>query len=410
MCLLIRKVLLYFFTVSKHYKHKITYLKYQSLESMSKTKKLNAGERISRFTEFFDKDFKKSRSALRRTIQDDKSYDASVSWDGRSDNPQAFARLQATNMPTQPTRPITISGGAVVPLEPHDGLPVFGSYTGNGKCGIPLTVEQRDLKMKTNLKGDVPMRNEAQAENKVICVDACVAFRNMEMRSPRFSKVDPPAFLEEVGPQTDKKLMTPAQRSELLDFEIRQREAKEYMRKATADRQRTKKQISGIQYHRGVLMYDSTANKDSEAYGDKSKKLYSTMDRLDRFHDKRQNYLGNVSGKSVATVLDCSGKSDNIMLATVKDFQSKAGHNSSQSFENTFNTLFGNVEIHNNPTRTQYLRNQELSGKNYNISTHTAIEHWPSEPFKRGENKVLSHPSQSCLEGQRSLQGSLRPY
>eukprot|EP01034_Spumella_vulgaris_P028083 gene28083-34884_t len=60
-----------------------------------------------------------------------------------------------------------------------------------------------------------------------------------------------------------------------------------------------------------------------------------------------------------------------------------------------------------NGLRTQQLRDQELSGKDYNITNHVVIEHWPPRDFHRQQVKNIDHPSQHSLESQRNLQGTI---
>lgn len=165
-------------------------------------------------------------------------------------------------------------------------------------------------------------------------------------------------------------------------------------------------------------MYDSANNDDSEVYGDKAKHLHSTLTKLDSFHDQRQGYLRQVQGDHIPDVFgtasrnDCSQTLTHTGRATVhaKAFQAKAHPNTfDTSFEKTYDTLFGRLDTRIRPERTQHLRNEDLSGKNYNIVTHAKITEWPSEPVHRQHNKVLAHPSQASLEGSRNLQGTLHP-
>lgn len=368
----------------------------------------NKPSNIDKFTKYFDKDWRTCRSTLSKFRSDDKSYDPSNSWDGRSDNPQRFSRLTATEMPTQTKYPITMCGSTVVPLEPIDGLPIFNNFNNKTKSNIPLTTEQKDLNMSYNLKGEIPLIDEAKATNKVIYYDTMPSFKNMDMREPKFNIISVPQYINEVGNQCDQKLLTPLQRREILDFEVRTRAANEYIRKAVSDRIKTKKLISGIPFHRGVLGYDSTNNIESEAYGEKAKKLHEKLNKLDEFHEKRKEYIYNATGHLVNNTLTNAGY---INPKEDTTFQSKGRvSNFDLSFNNTYNSIFGQIPYKTNPERTQNLRNQDHSGKLYNITQHTKIEYWPSEPFHRDENKILKHPSQACLEGQRNLQGTLLPH
>jgi len=374
--------------------------------------------KVDRFTKFFDKDWKTCRSSLTQLQADDKSYDPSNSWDGRSDNPVSFSRLQSTAMPTQTNCPITMSGATVIPLEPFDGLPVFNNYGNTTQSHIPLTVEQRDVNMALNLTGKVPIAENARNEGKNVFLDQTPSFQNMEMRSPRFSTNAVPTFMKEVGPQCDQKLMTPAQRRQVQDFEVRSRAANEYMRKATSDRHKTKKLIGGIPFHRGVLGYDSTNNAESEAYGPRAQMLHAKHSKVDRFHASRREYMARVGGTVVSEVLSNTGRGG---IDEDKSFQSKGRAKTfDMSFDSTFDTVFGSSKHSMNPERAQMLRDQDFSGKTHSITQHTVIEHWPSRPFQRQEDRSLHHPSQASLrslhhpsqaslETQRNMQGTLQP-
>ena len=58
--------------------------------------------------------------------------------------------------------------------------------------------------------------------------------------------------------------------------------------------------------------------------------------------------------------------------------------------------------------RTQLIRDNDLSGKDYNIVTHAVITEYPSMTMLRNHDKRLDHPSQASLEGSRNLQGALK--
>lgn len=64
-------------------------------------------------------------------------------------------------------------------------------------------------------------------------------------------------------------------------------------------------------------------------------------------------------------------------------YQSKGGEYHALSFDETYNRLFCRMGGVSNDARTQVLRDTDTSGKPYNITTHTAIEHWPPRIFER---------------------------
>ena len=165
-----------------------------------------------KFTLLFDKDWRNTKSRIRTRVDDDRSYDISRSWDARSDNPQSFSRLEAINLPVQPTKPVTLLGSAIVELEPKTGLDVLNCFQEKKTLStIPLTREQIDVGMKPDLKGQVPMMQQAKNENAIILLESLPTFQNMNMSGPQFKKVEVPQYMIEAGPNCDQRLLTPAQ-------------------------------------------------------------------------------------------------------------------------------------------------------------------------------------------------------
>jgi len=348
-----------------------------------------------KFTLLFDKDWRNTKSRIRTKVDDDRSYDISNSWDARSDNPQSFSRLEAVNLPVQYTKPVTLLGSAVVELEPRTGLDVLNCHQEHKTLStLPLTREQLDVGMKPDLKGHVPMVQKAKEENGIILLESLPTFKNMDMAGPQFRKVDIPQYMIEAGPQCDQRLLTPAQRREILEIEKRKNAADNYIKVATAQRSSLKKQISGQQYYRGILGVDSNENDESEIYGERSKKYHADKDykaqiRLER---KGQLALKNSSMGTNGNIL-CP----DTIAARVKIepfYQRKGGIAHALSFEETHNRLFCRRAEKPPPvTRTQKLRDSENAGRDYDFVSHTTIEHWPSKPFDRLVNKTLMHPS-----------------
>jgi len=356
----------------------------------------------------FDNDWKMNKSTVRIKGDRTRSYDPAYSWDARSDNPNSFSRLQATEMPAQPCKPITMSGAAVIELEYNTGFDALNvKQHPRGESKIPLTVEQRDVGMRTDLSGTVPIATEARASNQVVVVDESLGFRNNQLAPPKLVQVNPPHYMEGAGPQCDQKLLNPKQRREIMEYEKRQYEANHILNAAVAARTKTRNQITGTQYHRGVLMVDSSDNMNSEVYGDRARqdaadkeyKAQIQLERMSRLANKRSSMHTNGN----FLVPDTVGP----RVKTEKNFQSKGGDYHALSFDETYNRLFCRLQGAANADRTQRLRDVESSGKEYNITHHTLVEHWPPKNFERDYNKVLGHPSQVSLEMQRSLQGTL---
>lgn len=373
--------------------------------------RLSTAKMINRFTDLFDRDWKRARSSLRAQTADDRSYDPSYSWDARSDNPKEFSKIEAKDVPVQIAKPITLSGNQVIPLEPLSGQFLHNDPPEKLKgLNIPLFPEQQDVNMKKDLSGRVPICEEAFQEGAKITIKDRPIFANNELRNPTFQKEKVPDFVERAGPNGDGCILTPAQRREWIEFEKRENEARDLIRRATAKREKTKKLISGPLFKRGVIQLDSAENPTSEVYGHRAVKEEAHHNYRAQIHLERRSNLGTLNS-SIAT-------NGNILIPTsvaarVKTepwYQSKGGTYHGLSYEETHNRLFCRQERAGGANRTQNIRNAELSGKQYNIVNMTTIEHWPSRHFDRLQNKTLAHPSQVSLNGSRNLQGSTRPY
>lgn len=110
-------------------------------------------------------------------------------------------------MPNQPVRPIVMSGNAVICLEDAHGLEVLNvSQNPKTAAFIPLTQEQRDVGMKTNLKGEVPMCMEAATRGNVVVLEEPLGFKNNMVRAANFKEISVPKCLIEAGPQCDQKV------------------------------------------------------------------------------------------------------------------------------------------------------------------------------------------------------------
>lgn len=373
---------------------------------------------LERFTGLFDKDWKRTTSRLRSRYADDRSYDPSYSWDARSDNPERFSKLggggKETNVPVQTCRPVALSGTQVIELEAQPGQFLGNSdsaFANRSPTKIPLTVEQLDLDMTHDLaRPRVPILDEARTNNKHVTVSQRPVFQNYHIHPPAFQIEQPPEFMIAAGPNGDQCLLSPHQRRAIIEYEKRKKEADAYTRVATAAREATRKQISGQLFNRGVLMVDSAFNQESEIFGERAKKIQAEKDYRAQIHLERYSAL--------STKMSSMATNGNILVPstvkprvqTEKYFQSKGGSAHAFSFEETHNRLFCRQEINKNGNRTQLIRNNEMSGKQYDIVTLTTVEHWPSRHVERLENKILNHPSQASAEGVRNMQGATRPF
>jgi hypothetical protein len=176
-----------------------------------------------------------------------------------------------------------------------------------------------------------------------------------------------------------------------------------------SDREKTKKQLSGLQFQRGVLQVDSADNVDSVIYGERAAKRISDSKYKSQIHRERRAQL-SLKGSSMGT-------NGNILIPhtidprvkAVPNYQSKGGHYHGLQFDETHNRLFcRRSEKAPILLRTQNIRDNDIAGKHNNLITHTLIEHWPGNKFERLENKNMHHQSQNTLEGTRSLQGAMK--
>ena len=82
-----------------------------------------------------------------------------------------------------------------------------------------------------------------------------------------------------------------------------------------------------------------------------------------------------------------------------KLYQSKCMKHTVMPLEVTHGRLFPPklVKKEKFTRRAQYLRNQDICGKNFNIVSHIEVSHWPSDVMERN-NKRTCHPSQTSLD------------
>ena len=380
----------------------------------------NRASTADKFSTLFDNDWKHNKSTIRQRTERIRTYDPTYSWDARSDNPQSFSRLQATEMPFQPANPVTMSGHAVIQLETIPGFDAINVQRDRKETSkVPLTWQQRDLAMKNDLTGSIPFVKDAVDSNKVVLVEERTTFKNSKMIEPSLSAQPVPDFMIAAGPQCDQKLLNPKQRRMIMEFEKKKAQADELIRTATSQRIKTKKQMSGQQFHRGVLMVDSSDNLDSEVYGERAKHKLEADEIKHHNHNARRENLASKQGSmhTNGNILIPDSVAPHVRIN--KDYQSKGGEYHGFTVEETHNRLFCkhnetdrllSLEV-SYGDRTQRLRDTELRGKGFNITQHTTLEYYPPR-FNNLEapSRVMSHPSQQSLEMQRSLQGHVQRY
>jgi hypothetical protein len=361
-----------------------------------------------KFTQLFDnKDWSKTKSGIR--TQRFATYDPSYSWDGKMEDQEKFSRLKNTTMPFQQSGPVALlSGGVIHSLDNSLSFESLNIKHKPKQSTIPLTIEQMDVGMNSDLKGNVPVSDiETRQRNNGAVLADVQKFRNMDLMKPEFRSVERPSFLVEAGPQSDQRLLNPAQRREIMIFEKQRLLAEQSIKESKGFREKSRKQIGGSKFQRGILMVDSSENEQSEIYGEAAAQKRIDMEQKHQIHLERQKHLAH---RSSAT----SVNGDFIRPETIpsgismgSDFQSKGGNNHASTFNETYNRLF--IRRLGEPikaTRTQNLRNNDLNGKQYNLVSHQLIEHWPSGQIDRLEDKKMHHASQASLENVRSLQGT----
>jgi hypothetical protein len=277
---------------------------------------------------------------------------------------------------------------------------------------IPLTVDQETIGMKSTLVDlSVPMFVKATRSNENVVEAAPTTFSNFQLHGPKFESIKAPSYYKECGPQLDQKLLNPAQRREILEFEKKKFAADSYARQAVSERKKVKDRLLGMDYKRGAIGYDNGINPESEIYGEKAVAYIAEQDKRQQAANSRRanlaartsslTYAGNILNPDLLN--DC--------VKTQKFYQNKGGTIHNLTFEETYyRVLESNKEVvKDNKERTQYLRDQDLNGKNYNIVTHAEVSCWPSKSEERIYPRMM-HPSQASLHLTRNMQGSTRPY
>ena len=364
---------------------------------------------VDKFSQLFDNGWREKTSAIRTKGRDTQKYEFTSSWDGKMADPKRFSRLQNTTIVSQKSNPVALlAGGAVHSLDDSISFqPLNVKHKPNRPMTIPLTLEQADLGMEDSLAGFIPLNDTDTRDKSKIVVAKIGTFRNLDLTKPTYAVVDVPSFILEAGPECDRKLLNPSQRRECMNFEKQRLEANHAIKSSKAFREKSRKQILGAKFQRGILMVDSADNEFSGIYGDTATERRSENAQREIVTAERRNNLASRSS-SVLTNGDFilpNTITNNVSM--VSDYQGKGGVKNPLSFEDTYSRLFVRpADKPTKPERTQTLRDHDLNGKEYNHIHHTIVEHWPSGQIKHVPDKVLQHPSQNSLESHRNTQGS----
>ena len=374
---------------------------------MSKSKKSLA----DKFNTHFDRDWGTQKSLIREVRTARHNYLPTYSWDAMSDDPRVFSKLNADQLPNQPTRPCTLSGNRVIELEYSAGLGVFNvAERPVAKNELPLAPHQEDIGMiGTDLSGRVPMKCQAEQEGKVVVMKNHYGFDNYSVKAPKYTLEEVPEFYRSAGPMADQKLLTPAERRKIMEFDAQKQAAHTHIQEAIGHRAKLREKLNGPTHHRGVLMYDATDNTDSAVYAEQARLAQERHMRSQKHAASRQEHLqkcGGHFGRDFGDLIPAEAPQTDI-------FQSKKTTAPGRlSLEQTQDRVFQKTEVKVvNPLRTQHLRDHDLLGKSHNIVSGVEIEHWPSriqhESKTHSKHKLLRHPSQESLHSTRNMQGSL---
>jgi len=258
------------------------------------------------------------------------------------------------------------------------------------------------------MSGYSQLEQRAHEHGKKVVMETPAYFANMQVRPPTLKELPSPKALRESGPQCDQKLLNPLQRREIADFERKMHAGELYLKEAKMARGKTFQQVKGPNFHRGILMVDTATNDNSEIYGDRAKAYRAKYTGKEEMAVKRRDRLSDLwssMGKS-GNILDPRSLSNTVR--TTKPFQSKCMKHTQLSVAETHSRLFpAKVDREDQKqARAQYLRDQDICGKNWNIVLHTHVSHWPSSvPIRHDERG--GHASQTSLYGGRNTQGAL---
>lgn len=359
----------------------------------------------NKLTGYFDRDWGTKKSSIRDATKRS-HYSPVHSWDAMSDNAEQFSRLQSQDIPFQPSHPCTLSGKRVIELERESGMSALtGAEITKMSNPLPLSSLQRDVGLEgKDLSGKVPILLEAESKGKNVLLDKNYYFQNHQVRPPVLKVADVPKFYKEAGPNGDQILLNPAQRKIMMVIDAEKREASKLIQAAQCERNKLKMSLVGPTHHRGVLMYDTSDNVSSEVYGNHAMKEVEKHEKIQKHANERYEHLQHKIGHLTTNF-------NNLVPANAPQYdviQKKAlVHGAVLPFDQTKERIFQNGTAKPiNSGRTQELRNRDIAGKNYDIITHTKVEHWPSNIDPKYD-KVMMHPSQTSLNGTRNTWGTL---
>jgi len=330
----------------------------------------------ARLTKFMDSGFGEQLSIARPQS----TYDPMTSWDGMAEDSQRFSRLA--------------NGTRVVPLENHPVGGLLGTVAGQ-RAAIPRTEAQEDAEGEADDRGGgaagVPedlVHHADRSEDATVLFNQRYALGVVE--APRAIAVKAPACMSKVG------LLTPSERREIMEFEKYNLQSKRTRHRADLDEKR-RVQIMKARHPEGCIGVDGPAAVDTNVYGEKVAMMrYKEGNMVKHGAGRAQRLAGKQS--SVARVNRGLLDHDHAIKdqRETKFCQSKSGLTRQRL--NTHQRIFVDDPRRDNPARTLNLRNEDLAGKNFNITTGAGHEYARSNAIPKVGNSVehvnrQAHPS-----------------
>eukprot|EP00968_Pinguiococcus_pyrenoidosus_P020162 scaffold2314_cov267-Pinguiococcus_pyrenoidosus.AAC.8 len=362
---------------------------------------------------FFDQPYGAPGTAtLSRAPRSRLTYDPSLSWDGLSMDPRPFSRLNAKKMVSSGPRPQGVANGQTIELEDVPKGGIFGSPVRKGPARAK-TLEEMSLDFALEqsqgssdaidsaapcLSVSLSRKRKPKREQRVVVMEE-ERFSNMKMWPPKMQEVVAPDVLFRAGEQTDT-LLHPKDRRKIMELERDASKAWQ-LKKATIKQNLRSDFLLKRQHPVGTVDLGASENPETEIYREQGERLRRRQERRARSAALREAKLSKLLQPSKRYGFDFL--SHDAPKVSEKLFQTKGGVRPMLDHDAR---LFMREEFHWNEKRQQFLRDQDLLGKNYNIVQHTVIETMPSTCPERID-KCLAHPSQASLERGRNLQGSL---
>jgi hypothetical protein len=296
-----------------------------------------------------------------------------TSWEGLSEDPRPFARLN-------PERRVLLLEG-----HPDNGT-VLGEARNSGS-NFPRTDAQYDADGWNDRGGGGSGRPESvvnspgRAENAIALQTQ--SYHNYKVIAPRNRAVQAPDAMTKVG------LLTPADRRAIMEFEKQNLLAKRVRQQSDLDHSR-RVGLMACRHPEGCLGLDGPGSAASEAYGAKGDMMLRQRDHRQRHANARAERLRQVSSSVANVPYDMLDHDMAVKTAQeTKVFQEKTGV---RQYLDTTNRIFDNSAYIPSVNRMQSLRNEDLGGKQYNIVTHTNVPVAPSNMPLRMDHRE-AHPS-----------------